>query len=419
MKNFAASEAVCMNAIQILLAAALFAATLARAMPAMPEIPVTLSDGVRQLLIAKRQPLALRKLALIDEANAINKSCASVEKGSSQHQSCLARQKQFNDAVQALSKEMDELADEIDAAAARQTIESTKYFYALQTRTLTTMADGGHPIDAPGSPPVGLHGLVGGTTWTYGFRRPQVKCEEKCRNDMKRNLESQLTLFCSSQSDPKKCLADGLPFTPEMYDMAVSMGSSHAAIEDLATRVLFDGASFGEFSRKNKEIFASLKGRQFDTLDCHSNGALLCLAALRSGDTQAKEVRLFGPQMSPEAAKRWQEYAANTNTTIKIYINNGDPIPALSWKQPTPQTPAGKAATAAWLNNPVTGPATFADALFHTYFDSKTGAMDATLRNYGFDVTRSKCMDAPDFGCHSMKLYERQLKEKSADSSPK
>lgn len=292
-------------------------------------------------------------------------------------------------------------------------------FYALQTRTFTSMADGGHPIDAPGSLPVGLRGLVGGTTWTFGLQWPYMKCETKCQDDMKRNLNGQLALFCSSQSDPKTCLAQGLPFTPEMYDLVVSMGSSHTAIEDLATRVLFDGVTFGEFSREHKEIFASLKGRQFDTLDCHSNGAMLCLAALRSGDTQAKEVRLFGPQMNPEAAKRWQEYAANTNSTIKIYINNGDPVPALSWKQPTPQTPVGRAATAAWFSNPVTGPATFADALFHTYLDSKTGVMDVTLKNYGFDVTRSKCKDSPSIDCHSMKLYEMRLNEKNANSIPK
>jgi hypothetical protein len=44
-----------------------------------------------------------------------------------------------------------------------------------------------------------------------------------------------------------------------------------------------------------------------------------------------------------------------------------------------PQTAAGKATTAAWLFNPVTGPATLADALFYTYFDSKIGVMDTTL----------------------------------------
>ena len=292
------------------------------------------------------------------------------------------------------------------------------FFYAMEIHRLTAMANGGHPIDAPGSPPVGLRGLVGGMTWTFGFRRPYVKCEKKCQDDMKRSLDSQLSLYCSSQSNPKKCLDDGLPFTPEMYDLVVSMGSSHAAIEDLATRVVFDGATFGEFSRQNKEIFASLKGRQFDTLDCHSNGAMLCLAALRSGDTHAKEVRLFGPQINPEAAKRWQEYAANTNSTIKIYINYGDPIPAISWKQPTPQTLAGQATTAAWLSNPVTSPATFADALFHTYLDSKTGVMDATLEAYGFNVTRSKCNDIPSMICHSMTRYEMQLPKKNADSVP-
>ncbi len=43
--------------------------------------------------------------------------------------------------------------------------------------------------------------------------------------------------------------------------MVVSMGSAHTAIEDFATRVLWDGSSFGEFSRQNMPIFASLKGR--------------------------------------------------------------------------------------------------------------------------------------------------------------
>jgi hypothetical protein len=283
------------------------------------------------------------------------------------------------------------------------------YLYALQTRTLTAMPDGGHPLDAAGSPPVGLHGLVGGTTWTYGFRRPYVKCEQNCKDEIDKKLKSQLSLFCSSQSDPKTCLQEGLPFTPDMYDFVVSMGSSHAAIEDLATRVLFDGATFGEFSRQNKEIFASLTGRAFETLDCHSNGALICLAALRSGDTTAKEVRLFGPQMSPEAAKRWQEYSANTGTKIKIYINHGDPVAAISWKQPTPQTPLERAASAAWLLNPVTGPAALADALSNTYWDSKKDVMGPILRSYGFDVTRWTCKDLPSIDCHSMKLYEDKL----------
>ena len=291
-------------------------------------------------------------------------------------------------------------------------LKESDFFYALQTHTLTPMSDGGHPIDAPGAPLHGMHGLVGGTTWTLGFQRPRGECDPKCKEGVDRQLAKQLELHCSSQSDPTKCLHGGLPFRKENYDFVVSMGSSHSAIEDLATRVTWDGAKFGEFSRKNKEIFASLKGRQFDTLDCHSNGAMLCLAALRSGETTAKEVRLFGPQINPGAAALWRDYAASTGAKIKIYINNGDPVPAASWKQPTPQTLAGKAATAVWLTNPITGPATFSNALFHTWLDSKKAVMDEPLKGYGFEVKRFfPCGDSPDIVCHSMRLYEEELKK--------
>lgn len=287
-------------------------------------------------------------------------------------------------------------------------------FYALQTKTLTPLNDGGHPIDAPGLPAPGLHGLVGGTTWTYGFQWPRENCDPKCTAEIEKSLQKQLELFCSSQGDPKKCIKDGLPFSKDNYDFVVSMGSAHSAVQDLATRVLWDGPSFGEFTRQHKEIFASLKGRDFETLDCHSNGAMLCLAALRSGDTTAKEVRLFGPQINPEAAARWKEYAATTGTRITIYINNGDPVAAASWKEPAPQTLVGKAVTAAWLLHPITGTAAVSDALFHTWLDSKTGVMDATLTAAGFTVRRfynssNGCHGTPDIACHSMLLYEKNL----------
>ncbi|MFN0315732.1 MAG: hypothetical protein ACKVQA_11930 [Burkholderiales bacterium] len=376
---------------------------MAESIPALPEISPAVAAEYPNL-VARRAVLVGERAVLRERTGQHNDACNNVEEDSPEAARCdIAR-----------TALVAETSLHIQAAkqfiAMLETAHGKVFFlYALQTRTLIPMAGGGHPIDAPGAPPLSLRGLVGGTTWTYGFRRPYVKCEKKCQDGMKRNLEGQLTLFCSSQRNPKACLAAGLPFTPDMYDLVVSMGSSHSAIEDLATRVLFDGATFGEFSRQNKEIFASLKGREFATLDCHSNGALVCLAALRSGDTHAKEVRLFGPQMNPEAAKRWQEYAANTNTTIKIYINNGDPVTAISWKQPAPQGPIEKAFTAAWLSSPATGPAAFAEALFHTYADSKTGVMDKTLKEYGFEVTRSSCKDLPNIDCHSMTLYETKV----------
>jgi hypothetical protein len=114
-----------MNSNRLLLMAALMTANLVYAgIPALPEIPLALPDTIRQPLIAKRQPLAQSKLALRDEGNAINKSCAGVEKGSSQHQGCLAKLAQFNARVEALRSEMDKLADEIHAAETRYTIDS-------------------------------------------------------------------------------------------------------------------------------------------------------------------------------------------------------------------------------------------------------------------------------------------------------
>ena len=103
--------------IRLLLAAALLAAATAQAaMPPMPEIPVSLPDAVRDPLIAKRHPLALKKLALIEEGEANKKQCTNVVVGSPQHQSCLAKLQEFNAKVDALRVEFNQLEDEIDAA---------------------------------------------------------------------------------------------------------------------------------------------------------------------------------------------------------------------------------------------------------------------------------------------------------------
>jgi hypothetical protein len=93
-------------------------------LPAMPEIPVTLPDEIRQALIAKRAPLAQRKLTLIENDTALNKNCTGLVPGSSQHQRCLAQQAQLNADVLALSPQMAALADEINAAMRQHTINS-------------------------------------------------------------------------------------------------------------------------------------------------------------------------------------------------------------------------------------------------------------------------------------------------------
>lgn len=107
------------------LAAAILAAAPARAgVPALPEIPLLLPDGVRQPLVDRRHPLAQRKLALIAEGDAITASCARLKPGSAEHQHCLSRLAQFDAKVETLRDEVDVLADLIDAAIVTHTIAS-------------------------------------------------------------------------------------------------------------------------------------------------------------------------------------------------------------------------------------------------------------------------------------------------------
>ncbi len=299
-------------------------------------------------------------------------------------------------------------------------LRESEYFYTLQTRKFEPLNDGGHPIDSPEAKlQLGYHGIVGGTSWTFGFKRPPKNCSETCRKRFKADLQEQLELYCSNLGGKKpaqearrlQCIKDGLPFMADDYDFAVSMASSHSFFDDLFSRVLFDSASLGKFTQEHKEVFANLTGRQFDTLDCHSNGAMICLAALESPDvkTTAKVVRLFGPQITPEAAEHWKKLAKK-GVKIEIYINNGDPVPSLAWQQPVPKTAIPKALTTVWFANPVTGTATLAKALFNTYLDSKNQHMDATLRSYGFNVTRLPCLDSTNLNCHSMQAYESKMK---------
>ena len=256
-------------------------------------------------------------------------------------------------------------------------------------------------------------------TWTFGFKRPPPDCKTKdCMKLFNAAVERQFALYCSKEKDPAACMREK-PFTADLYDMAISMGSSHSAIEDLALRVIWDGPAYGEFSRQHKEIFVGLKDRHFDTLDCHSNGAMLCLAALRSGDTTAKTVRLFGPQINPGAAALWAELVKK-GVRVEIYINNGDPIPAVAWKQPTKRSAITPGSESAWFTNPMAAPIVIADALINAVRDSRAQVLDKPLEKYGFYVVRFNCSEIPtivdfrnlptvDFHCHSMREYEDGL----------
>ncbi|HEV7698883.1 MAG TPA: hypothetical protein VGO43_01505 [Pyrinomonadaceae bacterium] len=276
------------------------------------------------------------------------------------------------------------------------------FFYALQTRKFEPLNDGGRPIDV--SPNLGVHGLVGGTSWTYGYKWARKDCDKTCREELVKRI-------CATGPKTQKCDETTLPFNATDYDMVVSMGSYQSFFADLATRVVFDGPTLGEFSKQHAEIFASLKDREFDTLDCHSNGAMICLAALRGGVIKrATVVRLFGPQINPAAARQWQELARTGKIKLEIYINNGDPVPGLSWKMPMTKPLARPSVIPAWTPAIASTLLALPEMARNAIKDSEIGSMDVDLAAYGFKVNRLKCSAHFNFDCHTMREYEGNLR---------
>lgn len=133
--------------ILLLLVAALCLVSSAHAaIPALPEIPTTLPDAISEPLIAKRTPLVLKRQALIAEGEANTRQCAKIIQGSAEHQACLSKLSQFNARVEALRRERDRLADEVDSA-----IVAEKQAQALSCATseLQELANGMGEEGAP------------------------------------------------------------------------------------------------------------------------------------------------------------------------------------------------------------------------------------------------------------------------------
>jgi hypothetical protein len=296
-------------------------------------------------------------------------------------------------------------------------VKASDFLYALQTSRFEPMNSGGKVIDT--SQPTDGHGLVGGTTWTYGFKHPKGDCDAACMEQIRRKVYAQHLKYCSAQSDPEGCIKDGPPFTPDLYTFVTSMASYNTALQDLSERVAFDSVTYGEFSRQHQEMFKDLKGKNFETLDCHSNGAMLCLAALRSGDTKAREVRLFGPQINEASAKIWYEYARKNNVKVTVFINNGDPVPVVSWAFASPPMSMGKTVDTAWVKGRATDPDFVVDAIYQSVKDRTTGSMTGALGQYGLQVIRFDCKwELDPLSCHAMTRYEKNLKERESMQLP-
>ncbi|HLW53899.1 MAG TPA: hypothetical protein VKW06_13760 [Candidatus Angelobacter sp.] len=235
-----------------------------------------------------------RRDQLKSQVAAHNSKCTNVPAGSAAEGTCRGEQGELNSQVSSYAAAVREFNSQVEAAKSSCTSERQYK-------------------------PSG-NGFVGGTTWIAGFN--VGKADPALIAKSHQLLKQQMELA-------------GLPYGSgidfERYNFVIGIGASTGKFTDLRKRVVFDEFSRGQFSREHQELYDSLKGRQFDELACHSNGAMVCLAALANKDIKAGRVALYGPQLTRESIQMWDELIRNHQVeSVHVYINQNDPVPPFS-----------------------------------------------------------------------------------------
>ncbi|MGZ4897966.1 MAG: hypothetical protein ACXV9O_16070 [Candidatus Angelobacter sp.] len=162
--------------------------------------------------------------------------------------------------------------------------------------------------------------FIGGTSWIVGYNvqseNPAVIAKEK------EMLKKQMELA-------------GIPYAAGIdfgrYNFVLGIGASTNILVDLKNRVVFDEFRNGQFSAREQGLYNSLRDRQFGELACHSNGAMVCLAALENQDVRADRVVLYGPQITRESLNMWDQLLQSGQVkSVQIYVNQNDPVPPFS-----------------------------------------------------------------------------------------
>ena len=228
--------------------------------------------------------------------------------------------------------------------------------------------------------------LIGGTTWIVGYNvqnaDPQLVAKER------EMLAQQMRL-----AGPGHPYSDSVDFN--RYNFVLGIAASTGGLRDLSTRVVFDELTNGQFSAEEQQAYNSLKDRQFNELACHSNGAMICLAALENKDVIADHVVLYGPQITMESLGMWDELVRSGRVkSVQIYINQSDPVPPFSLLVGGGSLDAAALSTLAMFKPPTI-----------TRVINETSPR-LTVRTFS-------CGDgAPALSCHAMTAYEARVNYK-------
>jgi hypothetical protein len=168
-------------------------------------------------------------------------------------------------------------------------------------------------------------GLTGGMTWRYAtYFGTLPPADDPARKQAEEEMKRRLARGGVDAAHFRN-LAD--------YDFVIGLALSSSVGGD-ALRIVMDELSHGRWTEKwMQEEYEKLRGRSFEKLDCHSNGAMICLAAFTKGDIEAKSVRLLGPQVTADTLREWNKLLREHKGGIErleIVMNDRDPVPYIA-----------------------------------------------------------------------------------------
>jgi hypothetical protein len=178
-------------------------------------------------------------------------------------------------------------------------------------------------VNRPVNPPERAYtfagnGLIAGGGWRlFASRKPGEPVKKMC------DIIKQQSKFADSPFDA------GVDC--EHYQFVLGIADTFDWFTDLTHREIFDELTNGNFSAGAQGLYNILRGKRFNELGCHSNGAMICLAALEKQDVKAEHVVLYGPQITRESLAMWDQLVRDRHVrSIKVYLNENDIVPALA-----------------------------------------------------------------------------------------
>jgi hypothetical protein len=269
----------------------------AQAIPALLQVPECLGT-LRPDLVNERASIITERSSLHARVDAQAAQCHDVDPTTSAGVTCLQMRTELNAAMK--------------AHAARSNAFNASVTVDCNLGLIKPARSKEHHYNYAGN------GLVTGTSWTlYADRQPG-----EAQNRMCDVVKWQSKLAGAPYDQGVDC---------RRYQMVIGMATSVDNFTDLANRVVFDELTNGEYSAETQGLYEKLRNKQFDELGCHSNGAMICLAALENEDVRATNVVLYGPQITRESLVMWDQLVRDGKVkSVKVYINQNDIVPGSS-----------------------------------------------------------------------------------------